>query len=130
MGGKGGSRGCCKPTSGSRAKPRCEDWGRYPLNNFSAYGYKTRKLAHKKKEILILFSATSATDMFTIQRIVFLDISIKGRFESNKCLLLIKSKITPFFYFKKMFLYLYKKRIDKKLFSKSETIIQSRCAVV
>ena len=64
-----------------------------------------RKLAHWKNEILILFRTAIATNMFTVYQIknsslvyvkhVLLDISIKGRFESNKYLLFIKSK-TPF----------------------------------
>ena len=72
------------------------------------------------------FALTSATDMFTIHRIenssfvylkhVFLDISIKGRFESNKCLLFIKSKTH---FIQKFFLYIFKKKISKKIFSKS-----------
>ena len=33
--------GAVSPQVGSRAKPRCGDRGRYPLNNFSAYDYKT-----------------------------------------------------------------------------------------
>ena len=66
-----------------------------------------RELAHRKNEILVLICAMSATDMFTIHEIknssfayvkhVFLDISIKGQFKSNKCLLFIKSKTPPFF---------------------------------
>ena len=65
---------------------------------------KRRKLAHWKNEILILFRTAIATNMFTMYQIKnsslvyvkhVLDISIKGRFESNKYLLFIKSK-TPF----------------------------------
>ena len=53
----------------------------------------SRKLPHRKNEILVFFCATSATDMFTIHQIedssfvyvkhASLDISIKGQFESK-----------------------------------------------
>ena len=60
--------------------------------------------------------------MFTIHQIknstlvyvkhVFLDISVKGRFKSNKCLLLIKSKVPLLL--KKCFIYIFKKQLVKK----------------
>ena len=51
---------------------------------------------------------------------VFLDICIKGQFESNKCLPFIKSK-TPFS--KKIFFFTFLRKNSKKIFSKPVTII-------
>ena len=100
------------------------DWGWCPRKFFFCSCLKNRrKLAHRKNEILVLFCAMSATDMFTIHRIenssfvyvkyVFLDISIKGRFECSK-FLFMKSK-TPSFNLKWFsFTLPWKKRICKK----------------
>ena len=73
--------------------------GAMPLENvFCLCLQHRRKLAPRKNEI-VLFCTRSAADMFTIHQIensssvyvklASLDISIKGRFKSNKCLLFI-----------------------------------------
>ena len=54
---------------------------------------------------------------FVYEKHVFLNISIKGRFESNKCSLLIKSK-TPFI-LKNVFLYISIKKELAKNYSQS-----------
>ena len=97
------SGGAISPQVGPGQSPS-GDWGWCPQNSFSAYAYKTEGNEHIKKWDFVLLCATSATNMCTIQRTenssfvyvkhVFLDISTKGRFKSNKCLLLIKSKTT------------------------------------
>ena len=92
------------------------------------------KLAHRKNEILVLFCAISARDMFTIHGIKissfvyvkhpFLDISIKRQLESNSCFLFNKSKTSPFFFKKKTFFFIFLlKRTSKKILSKYVTII-------
>ena len=88
------SGGHCKPTSGSRSKPWWGIGGDSPGNFFYLYLNNGRKLGHVKNEIVVLFCTMSATYMFNIHRIknssffyakhVFLDISIKGQFDSNK----------------------------------------------
>ena len=82
------------------------------------------KLAHRKNEILVLFCAISARDMFTIHGIKissfvyvkhpFLDISIKRQLESNSCFLFNKSKTSPFFKKKNVFLYISTKKNQQK----------------
>ena len=94
------------------------DWVMPPENIFCLCLQHRTKLAPRKNEIIVLFCTTSAKKclryiMFTIHQIrnsslvyvkhVFLDISIKGRFESNKYLLFIKSKTPPFI--EKMFFF-------------------------
>ena len=100
----------CKPTSGSRAKPW---WGLGavpPENVFCLYLQHRRKLAHRKNEILVLFCTASATDMFTINQI------------ENSSFVYVKHVFLDISLFKKCFLlHFYKKRISKKIFSKSVT---------
>ena len=102
------------------------DRGTMPLEIFFSLSLQNwRKLAHRKNEILVLFSATSAVDMFNIHGIKnssfvyvkhgFLYISTKEQFERNKYLLFNKSKAPPFL---KKYVYLYistKKEISKKI---------------
>ena len=90
-----------------------------------------RKLAHRKNEILVSFCATvrqtcllyieSKTTVYV--KHVLLVISIKGWFESNKCLLHSSSQKLLLLFKKCFSLHFYVKEISKTIFWKSVTII-------